>query len=258
MLIEPIGGLCNRIRVILAAIIYCEHAEIDLDINWVNNIKLANLYNSPNKTMRVDEVAGGHFTDVFLHNTLSKKIKINFVGEKDHVKESYIENNLPNFYRGTNVSIFKNSISDFKKIYLQMHKRLRLVDELQNQVDDLAFSTPAYNSIHIRRTDLSNWLKSRNRNVTALSKFENFIIKKSDEHVFLATDCVATRNYLVKKYPTQIFYQGSLSEVDRPSQRPSSLQQAATDIFLCVRSKEFLGTKESSFSDLIKTLRRVM
>ena len=69
MLIEPIGGLANRVRVILAAILYCEDKQIDLSINWLNSPKLCH-------PLRVNEIAGGHFTDVFSHDTLSKKIKV--------------------------------------------------------------------------------------------------------------------------------------------------------------------------------------
>ena len=114
----------------------------------------------------------------------------------------------------------------------------------------------SYNSIHIRRTDHLQWLKKTNLEVTPLSKFEDFINKQPANRVFLATDCISTRNYLVKKYPKHIFYQGDLTQVEGAGERPSRLEQAVIDIFLCVKSQKFLGTKLSSFSGIIQTLRR--
>ena len=78
MLIEPIGGLANRTRVILGAILYCEELGIDLRINWLNDNKLTNQY-------RADEIAAGHFSDIFALEGLSNKIKVNFIAEKEHL-----------------------------------------------------------------------------------------------------------------------------------------------------------------------------
>ena len=243
MLIEPIGGLANRTRVILGAILYCEELGIDLRINWLNDNKLTNQY-------RADEIAAGHFSDIF-------------IAEKEHDQGNSRENSLPNFYRGTDAVVMEGHISNFEKKYLQVHERLSLTDDLQSQADRLFLANQPYDSIHVRRTDHLTWLKNSNLEVTPLSKFEDFISDRVDERVFLATDCVVTRDYLVRKYPTPIFYQGNLSRVDGAAkhgsgiERPSNLQQAAIDIFLCVRSQVFVGTKLSSFSSLIQMLRRV-
>lgn len=251
MLIEPIGGLANRIRVILAAILYCEDKQIDLYINWLNNPRLCH-------TQRVNEISGGHFMDVFLNETLSTKIKVNFIEEKEHIKELSTENSLPNFYRGTSPVIFENSIKNFKKLYLESYKRLTLNKDIKNQVEAVAASQKPYNSMHIRRTDHLKWLQRTNLEVTPLSKFEDFIREQSAERVFLATDCISTRDYFVKKYPKYIFYQGDLTQVEGAGERPSGLEQAVIDIFLCIKSQKFLGTKLSSFSGLIQILRRVI
>ena len=127
-MIEPWGGLANRIRVILAAKIFCEESQLNLDINWIQKP----LTKSPAGFYRSQEIADGHFLDVFKPLVSSSECKINFLNAEQSDKAMREKTSV--FYKGTDIKEFKKRIIDFELKYTEAHKALRPLDFIQNKI----------------------------------------------------------------------------------------------------------------------------
>ena len=108
-----------------------------------------------------------------------------------------------------------------------------------------------YNAIHIRRTDHITLAKKKLQ-FTSEEIFKNFI-EQSNKKVYLACDDINTQKQFLDKYPEKIFVNKIIQSTKNI--RQTSLRDAVIDLFMCVKSDQFIGTAYSSYSDLIKLLR---
>jgi hypothetical protein len=242
-IVEPIGGLSNRLRVIMAAKTLCEELGLNLKINWLYDSRFCH-------EMRKSEICGTHFLEVFEPLQTVKNTEISFVS----TPELPTVKNGENFYRGTDVGFARIRVSEFYKKLTAQYKFLKPRAYLREQIDLLTKRHSPYRSLHIRRGDHLRYLKKIKIEPDSLDKFESFIRAEPGGLFFLATDCKKTQLLLTSKYKGRLFTSASL---DSSATRPTSLQEAVVDIFLCVNSQKFLGTKLSSFSGLIQMLRTI-
>lgn len=190
------------------------------------------LANKNNKMLNVfwqiNEACNGHFLDAFCNID-----GVNFIDQKPESID-YIGHNP--CIRITNKNIYKQLIPNQK---------------IDIKIKELLKNNEKYNSIHIRRTDHIHYANLKKR-FTSDSVFEQFI-DRSQYRVYLACDNYNTQEYFLKKYEEKVFVNNYI----KPSknQRQTSLEDAAIDLLMCVKSLSFLGTAYSSYSDLIKLLR---
>jgi len=112
-----------------------------------------------------------------------------------------------------------------------------------------------YMAIHVRRTDHIEVAKKRNR-YTSDEDFFKFIDKyKNDvKYLYVAADNKETYNMFQKKYPQLI--QFPYHEEVKGSKRNTSLHDAVIDLYMCIFSKHFQFSGQSSFSDVILRIRQ--
>ena len=112
-----------------------------------------------------------------------------------------------------------------------------------------------YIAIHVRRTDHIEVAKKRNR-YTSDEDFFQFIDKyKNDaKYLYIAADNKETYEMFQKKYPTLILF--PYHEEVKGSKRNTSLHDAIIDLYMCVFSKHFQFSGQSSFSDVILRIRQ--
>lgn len=190
------------------------------------------LANKHNKTLNVfwqiSEACNGHFLDAFCNidgvNFIDKKPEtIDYIGYSPCLKI-------------TNKNIYKQLIPN---------------EKINTSIKKLLKNNEKYNSVHIRRTDHINYANLKKK-FTPDSLFENFI-DKSIYKIYLACDNHDTQTYFLKKYNDKIFINNYIQSSKH--QRQTSLEDAVIDLFMCIKSLNFLGTTYSSYSDLIKLLR---
>ena len=171
----------------------------------------------------------GHFLDYF------EPVKnINFINtHKPHIKVDY---------KGCGIHI------NFKPKY----DKLKLKPYLKKIVfDKLDILNKNYIAVHIRRTDHIS-LAKKNNCYTDDGEFINFI-DKSYKDIYIATDNEITYNKFKTKYTDRIIF--DYHETNNNSLRKTSLRDAIIDIYMCVYSDDFMGSRWSSFSSLISSLR---
>lgn len=130
-----------------------------------------------------------------------------------------------------------------------VYQELKVIDKIKNQINNLvSFMNDDYVAIHVRRTD-----KVGVNNLTSDLKFVEFI-ERFDKKVFLATDNLRTQEKFKNIFGDRIVVS---SEIFLSNQlRQTSLEIAVIDLFTCIKSKSFLGTNSSCFSNFINQFRK--
>lgn len=225
----PVGGLGNRLRVIKSA------------LNFIGNESLL-LYSIPTKFFPV------HFDDVF---NLPPNVQIVKINTPILFKEKALTvcARLCYLFASRKFSKYQNRKFDDHKILITPHALE--VDEPKasittSQILKLQnYEKDEYNAVHIRRGD--NKVAIENND---LSKFEEFI-QKSYKKVYIASDCLETKNYFLKKYPDKVFSKNL--NLDRKSRQ--SFFDSILEIQYLVAADQFLPSNKSSFSSTIMEYR---
>lgn len=215
IVIKPLGGLCNRLRVIFSYNEYRKEINEQMLVIWV-----------------IDKACNGFFLDYFKpinnvtfykKNKLKKGFKINYIGFSCH------PNYRPNY-------------SDLK---LWPH----MVNIINHRKKILNFD---YIAVHVRRTDHIKMAKNNNK-YTPDSSFFNFLNEYKEYNIYIATDNNSTQTKFKNRYKNRV--KGIKIINNTKTIRKTSLKDAIIDIYLCKHAKYFMGSGYSSFSDLIKALR---
>lgn len=224
IVIQPRGGLCNRLRFIFS---------------FIKKLKDENEYNNTLifVVWRVDSSCNDYFLNYF-------KPMNNIV---------FLNNNL------NELNIYKCGCKVFSKYkssnYLIL-KKLKLKEEIYNKIyNTIKDLENNYISCHIRRTDLNYFLEKNNKKdkIYQDEDYVKFIKKNRGYHVYIATDNLKTQQYFSKNIKRTKFYEKI--EKDKRGLRKTSLEHAVVDLFVCALSYEFMGSYFSSYTDFIKIIR---
>jgi hypothetical protein len=213
MIIKPLGGLCNRLRVLFSYYKY----ENRLIVVWI-----------------VDEECPGKFLDyfekiknvIFIYKNIN--YKIDYTGSEIHPKhkleESFIYDNL------------------------------KLLPFIKNKIDNIISKLGnKYISVHIRRSD-HTYLAKKHNQFTSYMNFVDFININKDYYIYIATDNRITQYIFYQLYKSKIKLIKFINKINQ-NRRKTSLEDSIIDLYVCVYSNLFCGTKYSSFTDLIYNLR---
>jgi hypothetical protein len=215
LIILPIGGLCNYLRVMFSYYEYALKNNSELTVIWLKT-----------------PACNGYFLDYFepvpnikiIYNQ-PENIIINYKGSTRHVDF------VPNY-------TYLKLLPQIKKI---INKKINIL-------------TNNYISVHIRRTDHIKLAKRHNA-YTSDDDFLNFINKYNNKkNVYIATDNEFTYNLFKKYYPKLIKF--NYHKTNENDLRQTSLKDAIIDIYMCVFSSDFMGSGTSSFSGVIRILRK--
>ena len=207
MIVQCIGGLCNRLRVLLS-------------------------YRAAGATRFVwkpdEEICRAHFLDVF------EPIEgVTWVdGEADL----------------TTFDPCPHAPSNWQTAY----RELQLLDGFM--VGYMKERRP-YSAIHVRRTDHVGLARSVGR-YTSDDDFRAWL-KVAPGPVYIATDNRASQlgfSDYVRTLGKEAIVQSAIEPSE--AQRHTSLHHAAVDLFVCAGAAHFMGSGESSFSNLVTLLRR--
>jgi hypothetical protein len=214
MIIKPIGGLCNRLRVIISYYEKCIVNKEKLYIVWCR-----------------DHNCNGKYTDFF-----------QVLPNCEFLPEDY-DKNID--YHGCS-AFFR--VTDYRRLKL-LPSMIETVVAKRNLLEN------NYMAIHVRRTDHIEAAKRRGRYTTD-EDFVQFIEnhKNDVKYLYVATDNIETYTMFQKKYPDLIIF--PYHEKVKESKRYTSLHDAVLDLYVCVFSKYFHFSGQSSFSDVIVQIRK--
>ncbi len=255
VLIKPVGGLCNRLRVIVSSLILAEYTGRGCQLFWMPKSSCNCLYTDlfePNGLM--DIVPLWYFKVARRLNILPfRKVrnKQGIVIDQNVLSEIKWIINIDE-YDEFDYVYFKDCFSDFipsqlspdeykEKISCYL-RRLQPIVSTRNKLFDMPSQTIG---VHIRRTDNYQAI-----NVSTLEKFIYEMRKSLRENTatqfFLATDDPDVESHLKQIFPNKIIAYPK-SGYDR--NRKVAIQDALIDLLLLSRCEKILGSSYSSFSE---------
>lgn len=214
--------MCNYLRVLFYHLAACREKGFSLDVIW--------------STDRPCQSTTSHFLDCF-----TELEGVNFLPDKDYPPRG------PSFvdYSGDGSDLSYSILSSLDYSELQPIDSIKKI--IKNRVEALSFD---YSSAHIRRTDFS---ANRKHQLLPHEEYFAFFDSLANNNIYLATDNKETYSRFLEKYSRLIKfpYHNTIPN----ARRHTSMKDSVVDLFMCVFSKNFLGSPYSSFSDLISTLR---
>ena len=221
--ILPTGGLCNKLRVIFSYYSYARKLKKELHVIWSKN-----------------SVCPGNFLDFFEEVPYLK-----FVSNRENILYSGCEPFNEDSSRKYNID----------------YKILKLLPNIKKKIEEkINIIGNNYISVHIRRTDFTEYRKKlvkNNKNLyyTTNEDFYNFLDSyNGTKNIYIATDCHITYNEFCQKYKGLIKFEYHNILMEK---RQTSLLDSIIDIYMCINSESFFGTKGSSFSDFINNIRNI-
>lgn len=249
VIIQPSGGLCNRMRVINSSLELAKRKNTELLVLWY----CADELNAPFEALfqRVKEFKVINFTSLKdlrkLWYQLTARTKISNEDIEMHTINGTLDQD---FYDSIKLPAY---IFTWEHFYPadQYFKLFKPTEELQKRIDQVTkHFTQNMVSVHIRRTDQINSI--------AYSKTENFIelMKREIENdpkvtFFLATDDREEEALLRKTFPGRI-----VSNENRTLRRDSldGMYDALLDLYCLAAGKKIIGSYCSSFTDTAASL----
>ena len=224
--LKPIGGLCNRLRVVLSY--KYEYPNKKINVYWI-----------------VNTACPGFFLDYFepienfeFFKSIPKDVKI----LKEHIScggsKSYI-----------------NSVNN-EEIVKCIFSNLVLKQELHDKINKIIknFYNDKFIACHVRRTDHSIAFKKESR----LTKDETFFdfLTKNNGNIYLATDNLETQKLFYEKFKDRITY----IKFIKPSKniRQTTIEDSIVDIYICAHANKFQGSFYSSYSGFIHRLQKYL
>ena len=112
-----------------------------------------------------------------------------------------------------------------------------------------------YIALHVRTTDFETDILKKEKNSTDLSNYYNFVDKFNDLKIWLATDNEYIQKKFIEKYNDRVIFYENITDEHKMKARYTSPESIFIDLFMCSKSKYFLGTYRSTFTKLIQILR---
>lgn len=169
------------------------------------------------------------------------------------------------FYPISNMEVisYDNNMSDFttwsidNEEYVQekYHKLLKPLPNIQENINRFKILLGnEYIACHIRRTDIvihegQSWYKPKTD-----QEYMNFINQyDSNLYIYIATDNKDTQDVFINKYKNRVIIKPIIPSIEL---RQTSVQDALVDMYVCIGSKYFLGSRGSSFTETINYMRQ--
>ncbi len=217
IVIEPIFGLCNRLRTLFSYYNLAKERGERIKVIW-----------KPTRD------CPGLFLDYF-----QKPEGVDFIANRNRVKLTYRGGRWHQKYNPKHTFIYQ-SLKLKPYLFEKIQEKIKLLED-------------NYMAIHVRRTDHIG-LAKKNKVYTNDDDFFKFIDENQDiKYLYLATDNRNTQNKFLEKYQGKIKFIKLITPSN--SCRQTDLEASLVDFYMCVFAKKFQGSGWSSFSETINQIR---
>lgn len=247
IIVNPKGGLCNRIRTVNSAYFLAKKLKKSLKIIWVTDRFLGCSYYKLFKKINQIEVIERNKTIGIEY--LIRKLKCNKIINNREM-EGFIKSKF---------DLIK--LSKYQDIYIStVHKFYNYTDfelfkpigEIQNIIDGYVVQFDNTIGIHIRRTD--NIQSIQNSSIDAFIKLINNEIEVNNKiNFFLATDSPIIEENLKSIFGSRILtYKKNLNR-----RAEKGIQDALVDVMCLSNTQKIIGSYWSSFTDIASEINNI-
>lgn len=243
IVLQPIGGLCNRMRAINSAYMLAKERGDQLIVLWFNNEELncpfEKLFLSSDKIKVINISSKWNpikiWYQLFYHFISNDEIRMH---KKDGLLEEAFRNSLPkNVYIATEEHFYPcHNYELFRPIPALLAK----IDKMRQKYG------PHSVGVHIRRTDNKPAME-KSSTQAFVSAMETELKTHPDTMFYIATDDLSEEEKLRKQFPGRI-----LSNQNRDLSRNTitGIQDALLDLFCLANTSKIIGSFFSSFTDI--------
>ena len=256
--VEPIGGLCNRMRVIASAIALADQMDLSVHIIWpcnrVLNCTFESLFEVPDEVHTITHMKQSpRMTTLFRLLTycvyVVKGSKSAYIGER--FLKQYGESLMDYHSVCSANEIYIATCHSFGGPSLNINV-LRPVNEIKTISDEITATFGSHCvGVHFRGTDhiIAKEISTLDKFIDAMRREIN--IYGSESSFFLATDEAIIERRLKDLFGDRIITYKKRS-LDRNC--PLAIQDALVDLICLSHTKRVLGTYWSSFSETAASL----
>ncbi len=263
IVVKPIGGLANRVRVLSSSVVLADKIGKKLHIIWDSNRELNCPYNSlfqPNDLFSVEEISTSRLSGRIgrLTGVVYRKLGYTYpFGYEKVFLDSEIQNLMNTKFDFTSLkqylSVFINTCYPFYTMDYKKNHLSGFFSPLPHINEEVKKISENFNhhtvGIHIRGTD--------NKESIKISPVKVFIrlmgkeIMNNDRTTFfLATDDLNVESTLIERFGKRVFTRDK--ELARDS--ITGIQDALIDLMCLSKTKFIIGSYFSTFSGLASRL----
>lgn len=249
IILQPVGGLCNRMRAIASAMELAKRKQTKLLVLWQCNADLNAPFESLFKPIKDLKVIN-YKKSKDIRRIFLRRISRTRICDKDIIENRVNGELTENFYKSLKLPVYIKTYVQFYNVEnsFEMFSPSDVIDsKIKGITSDF---TKNMVGVHIRRTDQKKSIE--------YSKTENFIDLMQKEITinpstcfYLATDDMKEEEILQKEFPGRIF-----SNSNRMLQRDSQegMNDAVIDLYCLSYCKKIIGSYWSSFSETAAAL----
>ncbi len=243
LIIQPIGGLCNRMRAINSALVLAKKQGKKLKVIWNVNAELGcpfeELFESTDAFSVMNIYSKWNLRKLFFQFTRKR------IGN-DEIRANRNPNGLTEEFQQTlNQPLYIATEEHF----FECHDYSSFVptEEIQNRIQALTSSYGSHNvGVHIRRTDNKPAI-GKSSTQSFIQSMEREISLYPDTKFYLATDDLSEEANLRRLFPGRI-----ISNETRDLSRDSvtGIKDALLDLMCLAHTDKIIGSYFSSFTDI--------
>ena len=259
-------GLGNRLMAMANWSAVCTHVGRVLRVIWLPDASVAGA--SFNELFASDLIIDSEAALSLLRTTSRRLLQVDVgISEKRQAQDLELINHIPIFPEQTLLvtmsCYFEPAFMPrtlFYSLTQQFLQALVLEPELLQRVNrfceehEIDPSNPRVMGLHIRRTD-----RPESAQVSSNAAFEEIIRKEiccwSAVRFFLATECQATQEQMLRLFPHNVFVMPKTYQ--EQGIRTTSLQDAVIELYVLSRCHHIYGSYGSSFSKVASILRGI-
>lgn len=261
--VQPLGGLCNRLRVVDAAIALGERSGRSVHVVWqanaACNAQFLNLFESSNRFQVIDTRPPGDLDNRFsmadyeaIEDAEERELSRNLAMESDIDYRIYWRDLV--HYRKNNMKFRFDELDADKSVYIVTDTRFMRIDEYGQHFtptkelrDIISTYTSGFNEhtigVHIRRGDHHKAIAASPLPVF-IDAMQKRLDLNSDTNFFLATDDASTEEELRQRFPSIIATHTKSSGRDDNQ----GMKDGVVDLYSLAGTTGVIGTPRSSYS----------
>lgn len=254
LIIQPVGGLCNRMRAINSARVLAKKRGDKLMVIWFVNqelgcpferifepteqfkvINIKSKWDVRKMFLQLSAMAFGTFAD----NPIIKEHKGN-----GNLEEAFVKSLKKLTYIATEEHFFESHD------YSPFVPAKEIAAKIKQKQDELG---PHAVGVHIRRTDNMPAI-GKSSTEAFVKSMSDALAKDPDTMFYIATDDLSEEENLRKQFPGKII---SNAERDLSRNSIAGIQDAMLDLFCLAATTKIIGSFFSSFTDIAADMHQI-
>lgn len=265
IIIEPVGGLSNRMRVIASAMLLQKKLKCKLVCIWNENTELnapfhvlfenisgLRIQSKSKKYTYLKSSNQNTLLKKFVVKILNKILGIDYCIKQKDFKELFGTKNIDIFeFANKHQNIYIHTGEEFGNNFSEF-QRFKPIKEIQDKIEQVGIKSDETIGIHIRRTDNIQSIEN-SPNELFIAKLYKEINRNINVVFFLSTDDPNIEKELINRFCDKIITREKVLNRNTIT----GIQDAVVDMYCLSKTALIYGSYWSSFSDISSRIGKI-